>query len=407
MNSTEIKDLLTLVTAFTGFGGVVIGIFKYFKYQSKKDRMEAVGTRFSSVVDALGSKDEVKRRAAAIMLRRFFDAGTEFGSAGTPYANEAVNVIAAVLREERSSNFQKLLADGLWFARSLRHADLQKTNLQHAYLGARGDLPIDLTSADFFRADLSNASLKRAVAPGAIFYQARLANTVFRGADLRGASFFEADLQGALFGDAKLEGADFRGARNVPQEVAAHLDAQGRWSATPDPSGPPAASAPLRIFLSRPALMRAQGAALLEALKQRLGRIGPIELVELPRADYPTFGALSEVRRLVSGCAGMVVLGLGELEIAQGTWRAGTSDERAMQGALWPSPWAQIEAGIAIGIGMPVLLLASPPIDTGIFAGDADGHFIFRVGSPAELASGAAQTTLDDWYASALGRVAS
>ena len=410
MNSTELKDLLTVATALSGLGGVVIGIFKYFNYRSHKDRVDAVGTRFSSVVDALGSKDEVKRRAAAIMLRRFFDAETEFGVAGTPYANEAVNVIAAILREERSSNFQKLLADGLWYARSLRHADLQKTNLQHAYLGARGANSIDLSGADFFRADLSYASLKRAVAPGAIFYQARLAHTVFSGADLSGASFFEADLQGARFADARLDGADFSGARNIPREVAAQLDAQSRWSAEPavaDITAAAAARLPLRIFLSRPAQMRAQGMGMLELLKQQLGRLGEIEFVELPRSDYPTFGALAEVRKLVSGCAGMVVLGLGELEIALGTWRAGTSDERAVQGATWSSPWAQIEAGIAIGLDLPVLLLAAPPLDTGVFAPDADGHFIFRLNSVADLASGASQQLLDDWYATARERAAS
>ena len=407
MNSTELKDLLTVVTALSGLGGVVIGIFKYFNYRSHKDRVDAVGTRFSSVVDALGSKDEVKRRASAIMLRRFFDAHTEFGVAGTPYANEAVNVIAAILREERSSNFQKLLADGLWYARSLRHADLQKTNLQHAYLGARGDMSIDLSGADFFRADLSYASLKRAVAAGAIFYQARLAHTVFSGADLSGASFFEADLEGARFSGARLDGADFTGARNVPRDVAAHLDAKGRWSAEPvpaDPAATPATRVPLRIFLSRPAQMRAQGMGMLELLKQQLCRLGDIDFVELPRNDYPTFGALSEVRKLVSGCAGMVVLGLGELEIAHGTWRAGTSDERAVQGAGLPSAWAQIETGIAIGLDLPVLLLAAPGLDTGVFAHDADGHAIFRLKGAAELAAGAEQRLLDDWYATARER---
>jgi hypothetical protein len=160
-------------------------------------------------------------------------------------------------------------------------------------------------------------------------------------------------------------------------------------------------SRPLRVFLSRPAQMRAQGMGMLELLKQQLARLGEIEFVELPRSDYPTFGALAEVRKLVSGCAGMVVLGLGELEIAQGTWRAGTSDERALQGAMWPSPWAQIEAGIAIGLDLPVLLLAAQPLDTGVFAADADGHFIFRLNNAADLASGAAQRLLDDWYATA------
>ena len=433
MNVNELKDVVGLVTALGLLGGAVIGIFKYFNYRTHKDRMDAVGTRFSSVVDGIGSKDEVKRRAAAIMLRRFFDPDTEFGLENSvvarikhwfvgllwrirnpgvapkvqvlPYAKEAANVIAAILREEPTSSFQKLLADGLSYARSLRYADLQKTNLQNAYLGARGKHKVDLSNADFYRADLSAASFKQALAPGATFYQARLAHTVFKGADLTGANFFEADLQGAQFANATLDGADFRGARNIPAEIAAHLDAQGRWVAQP-PDAPAAASrdAPLRVFLSRPALMRAQAMAAVELTKQQLSKIGKIEFIELARSDYPAFGALAEVRRLMSGCAGAVVLGVGELEIGEATWRGGTADERKLQDTSLPSPWTQIEAGMAIGLNLPVLLLATTALDAGIFASDVDGHFVFRLDSVNDLGTEPARRTIDDWYATARER---
>ena len=72
---------------------------------------------------------------------------------------------------------------------SLHRADLQRTNLQNAYLGARGARQIDLSYADFYRADLSGASLKGAQATGAVFYQARMTDAVLRNADLRRAIF--------------------------------------------------------------------------------------------------------------------------------------------------------------------------------------------------------------------------
>lgn len=75
-----------------------------------------------------------------------------------------------------------------------------------------------------------------------------------------------------------------------------------------------------------------------------------------------------------------------------------------MQGAVWPAPWSQIVAGIAIGMGLPVPLPASPPMETGIFASDADGQFVFRIAQSGDLASGAAQRTFGDWYATALER---
>lgn len=423
MTLTEVKELLGLAAPLGTIAGAVVGIFKYFSYRSRKDRLDAVGTRFAAVVDGLGSKDEVKRRAAAIMLRRFFDPDSEFGVDGTPYRTEAINVIAAVLREERSGSFQKLLADGLAYAQDLRGADLQKTNLQNAYLvtsislgdyendqaeGPRPEVrpaPLRLKRADFFRADLSGASLKGAQAQEAVFYQARLARTVFRDADLRGANFMEADLQGARFTGANLEGANFSGANlhgaafakatGIPPEVAEGLDQHGVWSGGALVSK----QGRLRVFLSRPAQMREQGIGLLEQVRLQVGRLGPIEFVELPRTDYPTFGALTEVGKLVNTCHGMVVLGLGELQIADATWRLGTPDERRVKDAQWPSPWSQIEAGMAIGLGLPVLLVAPPALDTGIFAPDADGHRIYRVAGVDDLTSGPPAQRLKDWYA--------
>ncbi len=47
MNSTEIREMLTVVTALTGLGGAPTGISKYFRYPSRKDRMEAVVARFA------------------------------------------------------------------------------------------------------------------------------------------------------------------------------------------------------------------------------------------------------------------------------------------------------------------------------------------------------------------------
>jgi len=68
--------------------------------------------------------------------------------------------IEPVLRPSQPpGNFQKLLADALTKAPKelLAGADIQKANLQNAWLGQ-----IDLPEADFYRADLSDASFKEA-----------------------------------------------------------------------------------------------------------------------------------------------------------------------------------------------------------------------------------------------------
>src|SRR5215213_1918928 len=171
------KDLAGVLTSIGAVVAAFLGILRYFQYKSKRDKILQVRDAFDAVVKSLSSDVEVERLAGAILLRRFFDRDTEVGIAGTPYWREAVNVTAAILRGQVTGNFQKLLADGLSFAPSLARADLQKTNLQYAYLGSRkksddaaGLITTDLRHADFYRADLSKASLKNAQAGGAVFY---------------------------------------------------------------------------------------------------------------------------------------------------------------------------------------------------------------------------------------------
>jgi hypothetical protein len=209
----------------------VVGLLKYFDFRSKSERASAAGAAFARTVDDLAADDEVKRLAGAILLRRFFNAGTEQGEKDMPYAKEALGVIAASLRGSPTGTFQKLLADGLAHAPDLSDIDLQGCNLQDAYLGMRPDRSPNFCRADFFEADLSGASLKQARAREAVFFRATCNGTVFKEAELQDADFREADLEGARFDGANLTGAKFDGARNIPEDVEGRLGINRRISA--------------------------------------------------------------------------------------------------------------------------------------------------------------------------------
>jgi uncharacterized protein YjbI with pentapeptide repeats len=258
--SEVIKQFGIFATAFAAVAGAAIALLQYFSFKFTTYRDKAAATRKSleTVVASLASANEVDRLAGAILLRKFFDSKSEVSTKGTPYAADAITVVAAILRSQPTGNFQKLLADGLAFAPSLQGADLQKTNLQNAYLGSRGDAQLDLRQADFFRADLAGASLKGANASGAFFYQARMTDAVLRKADLAGANFFEADLLGANFDGTKLAGASFERARNLPAALAAHIK-DGRWDGpevfTPSPGI--ARSAGPVVYMSKPGCLDA------------------------------------------------------------------------------------------------------------------------------------------------------
>ncbi len=358
---------LTGVTAAIGLLGALLGVLKYFNYRTKRDRIAAVGSSFETVVEALASENDVKRLAAAIRLRRFFDPGSEVGIAGAAYAKDALGVTAGILREQPTGNFQKVLADGLAYAPSLVGADLQRTNLQGAYLGST-----DVSRADFYRADLSHASLKGANCQEAVFYQSRLVDTVFTKADLRGANFFQADLTRARFGGALLADCSFERARSVPIDIAAHLDASGRFVGPQQPlvTQAPTASARAKVFVSRPSMLTASQEAVWRLVEETLA--ADAEVVTVARSDYPAIGVLADVHRIMAECDGVVILGFRQLVVSAGVWRPGTPEEHPADGLGLATPWNQVEAGIAAALGLPVLVVREPDVAGGIFdvAGD-------------------------------------
>ena len=393
MADAAITEIGTLLTGLAALAGAAITVFQYFKLTTYRDQLASSRKWFDDVVVSLSSEKEIDKLAGAILLRRFFDPDSEVNPPGkdpdrkTPYAPEAVNVIAAILRGQPTGNFQKLLADGLAFAPSLHRADLQRTNLQNAYLGSRGDRMTNLSQADFYRADLSGASLKGANASGAVFYQARMTDAVLRNADLRDANFYEADLLGANFDGAKLAGAKFGRARNVPAELTPFIEEevwQGEEQFKSSESG--ARPAPRVVYVSKPGCLDAHQERIVALVCGWLESDG-LKTATLERPDYPATSAFAELRRRMSGCAGVVVFGFAELRITEGMWRPGTSEEAIVSGQAASTPWNQIEAGMAAMINLPLLLVAEPEVTKGVFDPALIEHNVFRVTIPPDRLS--------------------
>jgi pentapeptide repeat protein len=368
------KDIASLITALVAIVGSVLAVTKYL---SRRDKQLAAQQAFRGVLDSLSSAVEHQRLGAAILLRRFFDPKTELGEGGTPYAREAVDVIAALLRETETGNFQKLLADGLLYASSLEAVDLQRTNLQNAYLGAKGGVAPNLKRADFFRADLSAASLKGANAENAVFYQARLHNTIFKETNLAGASFFEADLLGANFSGATLRKANFRGARNIPQGLMARIAEDGTYSGpdtVPRDTLSAGAGRP-KVFISKPGTLTVPQQGLVREVTGILAEEN-IDSATVERRDYPSVGAISEVRRVLIGCSGALIIGFRQLEVTKGTWRSGTEEVKSIEDVALPTTWNHVEAGMAAMAGLPMLFLVERGVIGGLFELGDVGHAV-------------------------------
>lgn len=402
-------DITTITTVFTAVGGLVVTAFGYVGYQKRRDRLAAIRKAFDEVIGSIASDNEERRLAGAILLRRFFEETSELGiqtvlppSRRAPYAQEAVSVIAAVLRGLETGNLQKLLADGLAFAPDLKGVDLQRTNLQNSYLRPRRG-GVTLEGADFYRADLSGASLKDTSVTNGVFYQARLCHTVFKGADLRGANFFQADLTGANFDGAKLSGASFKDARNLPQELLAFLDKDGTYIS--DKLGPkrtsisaakPGISNTPRIFLSLPSHRTVEQQALVDHFTRVLEEYGLIT-EELPKSEYPQSGQLSEVRRRLNGCSGAAIFGFSQLQGHDDTPLPSTTGSSSTQPHLPPTPWNHIVAGITFVLDLPLLVMSFTEQNQGIFDRTISEQSVYRLPLDADWSESPLKTALKDW----------
>ncbi len=65
----------------------------------------------------------------------------------------------------------------------------------------------------------------------------------------------------------------------------------------------------------------------------------------------------------------LVVLGFRQLFVSSGTWRRGTEEETDIV-ATWTSSWLQVETGMALAAGIPVLVASESGVCEGVFARD-------------------------------------
>ena len=125
-----------LLAVFGGLGTLLT----FLGFKSSTTKKEDASKSFNNIVDELASAEIKTNIAAAIKIRRFFAADVKKHSAHL--CKEAINVISSLLRVLSTGVLQKTLADGLAYAENLSLVDLQRTNLQNAYIGYKKETRI-------------------------------------------------------------------------------------------------------------------------------------------------------------------------------------------------------------------------------------------------------------------------
>ena len=352
-----------LVALFTIVGAILsFYIYDYLGIKSKRVKVAEAKDSFDKIVGNLSYADKTTKLAAAIMLRRFLDRQNK--RKRTFLFQESVNVISSMLKVLPTGIFQKTLADGLAHAGNLARVDLQKTNLQDVYLGRKDETVITVTDTDFYLADLSYALLEH-VSGKAIFYRAILFCTQIKNSDLTGSSFREADLTRVNFKNVILKDADFTDALNVPLRIKEKLK-EGKYQDDAPVTAGHDLGLGKDIFFSMPSVMEKSEELLTKDFKQFLERQGYNVLYYI-KDDYPSFGQLNKVRDKLMNSVGMVAFGFKQIDIKQAVFRPNTKDEQAWNNRWMSTPWSDIEVGMALMKGMPILLVKNPDVNLGVF----------------------------------------
>lgn len=363
--SEELKQILfnagSLIVIIGFFGGMLKFLFEYLNIKSNNALREEYKESFDTFVSQLSSDAQSSQLSAAILLRRFF--GKEVKKKSPELAIESINVISALLRTLPTSVYQKTLADGLAYAKDLSFADLIKTNLQDAYLGVK-EGKIMMAKTDLFLSDLSYALLENINGHEAIFYRTILFCTQIKNCDFTKANFVGADLTGVNFKNVTLKDADFTGAINIPQAILDKLE-NGKYSDN-KPVTAKHESKNKTIFFSMPGKMTKEDELITKDFKKHLEDEG-YEVIYYIKDDYPKFGQFNKVRLSIMKSSAMIAFGLKQINVQNATYRPGTSIEEEWKDKWLSTPWSEIEVGMGIMKGMPILLVKDPSIDVGIF----------------------------------------
>ena len=379
LNFSEVASIIAVITVVSA---IVVGVLKFiindiYDFKNSNKRKEESKNSLTSIISNLSSSENTSKLSAAIMLRRFMN--TKISHEFPYLQTEAINVIASMLKVLPTGVFQKTLADGLAYAVNLSNVDLQRTNLQDTYLGRKDGTSILMDNTDLFLSDLSYALIEH-VDGKAIFYRSILFCSQIKNCDFSGATFREADLTNICFKNVILKDADFTGAINIPEAIEKELVLSDGKSIYPheEPVSAKHSTLDKSIFFSMPSVMSKENELLTKDYKAYLEGLG-YNVIYYIKDDYPSFGQLNRIREKILASSAMVAFGFKQTNIHDATFRPQTNNEEKWNDKWLATPWNEIEVGMGLMKGMPILLVKDPHIDMGIFDSNLSECFVAKV----------------------------
>ena len=210
----------------------------------------------------------------------------------------------------------------------------------------------------------------------AIFYNSILLNTQIKDCDFSNANFTGADLTNSTFKNVILDGASFIGAVNIPQEILCHLE-NGKFQCK-EPVTTTIKKKDKTIFFSMPGIMGKAEELVTKEYKRILEEKG-FDVIYYIRDNYPKYGQLNKIRESITKSSGIIAFGFKQINIISGVLRPNTCEEEKLESSWLSTPWSDIEVGMAIMLGLPILLIHDIDITQGVFDNKLNECFIGKI----------------------------
>lgn len=138
------------------------------------------------------------------------------------------------------------------------------------------------------------------------------------------------------------------------------------------------AQSKFNIFISSPSSLDEQQSIFKKMLEIILKNRGLI-IKDVTPNEYPEEKPIIRVKRTMNVCNGAIILGFKQMIVKECIVKQGTPNEKFRNNVLLPTPWNQIEASIAITLGIPLLIISEKGIEGGVFDPDITEQFVYQI----------------------------
>lgn len=95
----------------------------------------------------------------------------------------------------------------------------------------------------------------------------------------------------------------------------------------------------------------------------------------------------------------MVAFGFKQINIEKGIYRPDTSEEESLNNKWMPTPWNELEIGMGLMKGLPILLVKDAGIDSGAFNNRLRECFTASISADYDLRQLDSNETFTKWCA--------